>query len=62
MRIKWEYLRPFLAFLLGIALIVFLIYKDRKFPHGQIGEREQAIEPEEEDGYIMARACVRGIS
>jgi len=48
MRVEWESLRPYLGFLLGMLLIVFLIYKDRKFPHELTGKREQVGEPEED--------------
>ena len=47
MRIDWEYLRPYIGFL-GMLLIVFLIYKDRKFPHELTGKRGQPGEPEED--------------
>jgi hypothetical protein len=48
MRIEWESLHPYLGFLIGMLLIVFLIYKDRKFPHELTGKREQVGEPEED--------------
>jgi hypothetical protein len=40
MRIDWEHLRPYLGFLLGMALIALVIYRTRKFPHERMGERE----------------------
>jgi hypothetical protein len=33
MRIGLEYPSPYLGFLLGMALIALVIYRNRKFPH-----------------------------